>query len=158
MATSHSEPRTAGHALTDVMFGIEYGSLNERFWSSLNTLLNVVQIVAGFLALAGALKPEEGWGKWAIVGLAVISGLQLTLDPLRRSIAYRDTRMQFHELKKRVAKMDLAAIDGALEDIRKTAPLGNRYLVTPAQNAVLAQLGHGRDRLSFLQWLFEFLS
>jgi len=47
--------------------------------------------------------------------------------------------------------MDLAPIDGALEDIRKTAPLGNRYLVTPAQNAVLAQLGYARDRLSFLQ-------
>jgi hypothetical protein len=59
--------------------------------------------------------------------------------------------MQFHALKKRVAEMDLAPIDGALEDIRKTAPLGNRYLVTPAQNAVLAQLGHARDRLSFLQ-------
>lgn len=146
--------------MTDVLFGIEYGSLNERLWSTFNTLLNVVQICAGLLALGGFLKPEtaNGWGRWAVVALAVISGLQLALDPLRRSVAFRDVRCQFQDLKKRLGTLTLVDADSAIEDIRKSAPIANRYLVTSAQNAVLVRHGHHRDKLSLLEWVIQFFA
>lgn len=153
-----TEERTPGHALTDVSFGIEYASLNERFWSTVNTTMNILQILAGFLALAGALDPSDGWGKRAVIALAVLSALQLTLDPVRRSISYRDVRMHFHDLKKRLPGMSLGEIDFTLEDIRKAAPTANRYLIVPAQNNVLRSLGHEADRLSPLEWVFNFVS
>lgn len=133
--------RTQAIAVAEVRYGIEYASLNERFWLHIDTTLNLVQTVAGALALAGLLGSGSAITAVAGAVMALVSGLQLSWTPLQRSINFRDARHGFHGLAKRAWSMTLADLDAAIEDLRRDAPPGARVLAKPALNAVEAQLG-----------------
>lgn len=133
--------RTLGVAVSEVRFGIQYGLLNERFWQHLDTGLNLAQIGAGALALAGAFTEGTVLTSVAGVAIAIVSALQLTLQPTRRSVAFRDARAKFHDLHARAWDMTLREVDIELERLRRDAPVGMRALLVPAQNIVHRQLG-----------------
>jgi hypothetical protein len=82
----------------EVRFAVWYGELNERLWSNFDTALTLVQAIAGSLALAGVFVPGAGLTAIAGVVLALISGVQTSLKPRERSIAFRDARRQFQDL------------------------------------------------------------
>lgn len=146
-----TDPRTQAQAVAEVRFGIEYAALNERLWQHLDTGLNLLQIGLGALALAGALATLGAVAGASGGVLAVVGALQLTLQPVRRSIAFRDARFEFHELNKRAWALPLEDLDAALEDLRKCAPQGMQALLRPAQQRVELQHGH-TDRLLRLSW------
>ncbi len=137
-----TQERTLAVAVAEVRYAIQYAAMNERWWQHVDTTLVLLQILAGSLALAGAIGAGSAVGAVAGVTMAAVSALQLTLVPLRRSVAFRDARFGFHELNKRAWDMGLRDLDGALEDLRKTAPAGAAWLARPAQNVVEQQMGH----------------
>lgn len=138
---SNTPDRTHGQAVTEVRFGIEYAELNERYWQRLDTCLNAVQVLCGALALAGAIGTQGPVAGLAGVLMAIVSTLQITLAPARRSIAFRDARMAFHDLNERVWTLQLGELDAALERIRKAAPHGLHSLNKPAVNRVHCSMG-----------------
>lgn len=147
--------RTQAQAVADVRFAIAYGSLNERFWQRLDTLLNLTQILFGALALSGALASVGVVAGVAGAVLAVVSALQLTLQPTRRSIEFRDARRAFHDLNKQAWALPLQDLDAALEELRKMAPNGLQALNRPAVRMVDRQ--HGQESsvksLTWREWL-----
>ena len=144
--------RTHGQAVAEVRFGVEYAALNERYWQRLDTAFGVVQVLAGALALAGLLGSVTWLMPLGSGAVAVVSALQITLTPVRRSIAFRDARYAFHALAKRAWGLPLADLDAELEDLRRTAPAGSTLLLRPAQNIVEQQHGHApAHRLSWLE-------
>lgn len=145
------DTRTQAQAVAEVRFGVEYAALNERLWQHLDTALNLTQAGFGALALGGALAASGAMAGAAGAVLAVVSALQLTLQPVRRSIAFRDARFLFHDLNKRAWALPLAELDAALEDLRKGAPHGAQALLRPAQQRVDLQHGHV-DRVLLLTW------
>lgn len=142
-------PRTLEIAIAEVRYGAEYGSLNERFWTRIDTAMNVVQMVSGALALAGALKSPALTAAAGVV-LAVISGLQLSLQPLRRAIEFRDAKRAFHDLNARAPALTLEQMDAELERLRGAAPQGLSAFAMPALNIVNAR--HGHDKAYDLKW------
>lgn len=143
--------RTLAIAVAEVRFGIQYGALNERFWHHLDTALNLVQISCGALALAGAIAQGTQLVAVGAVVLACVSAVQLTLQPTRRSIAFRDARRLFHELNARAWQLSLQDLDAALERLRADAPPGLAALLMPAQNIVHRQHG-GSDVRPLTLW------
>lgn len=139
---STARTRTQADAVADVRFGITYGSLNERFWQRLDTTLNLTQVLFGALALTGALAAMGPLAGVAGVVLAVVSALQLTLQPGRRSIDFRDARRAFHALNAKAWQMPLHELDAALEELRMNAPNGLAALNRPALHMLDAQHGH----------------
>lgn len=150
-ATNDGACRTQAQAVAEVRYAIEYGAMNERLWQRLDTALNLTQATAGALALAGAMATQGRAAAVAGVVLAIVSALQLTLQPTRRSVAFRDVRLGLHDLAKRAWQLPLAELDAALEDVRKTAPQGLAALGRPAFNAVQRQHGHA-DKVLPLRW------
>ena len=144
------QTRTHAVAMAEVRFGVEYGSLNERLWRHVDTSLNLFTVLCGALALAGALSVTSWLAAAAGVALAINSALQITWQPLKRSIEFRDARFAFHDLARRAGSMPLAELDAALEDLRRAAPIGSDWLLMPAQNRVHAQFGHAPARA--LNW------
>ena len=138
--------RTREIAVAEVRFAVEFGALNERVWQSIDTLLNFGQIGAGALALTGAIV--QGTTVAAVAGgvLAAISAIQLSLSPLRRSIAFRDARVKFNALNARAPSMTLEQIDSELEALRSEAPQGMRLLEMPALNIVNVRHGFAPAR------------
>lgn len=140
MTDTPQRQRTLGHAVAEVRFGIEYGVLNERFWQHADTALNWVQVMAGALAVAGFVTGGPMLAAAGLV-LAVVSGTQIALQPARRAFAFREARAGWHDLNKRAWQMSLHELDCALEDLRKTAPVGLHALKQPAHNAVARREG-----------------
>jgi hypothetical protein len=132
--------RELGQAVAEVRFGIEYGALNERFWQNIDTVLNWVQVMAGALAVGGYVT---GGPMLATAGavLAAVSGTQIALQPARRAYTFREARAAWHDLNKRAWQMSLHELDAALEELRKTAPVGLQSLKQPAANAVALREG-----------------
>lgn len=151
--TTHTQAseRTLAVAVSEVRFGIQYGLLNERYWQHLDTALNLLQIGAGALALAGALAQGALATSIAGVMIAVVSALQLSLQPTRRSVAFRDARARFHDLHARAWGLTLRELDAELEALRRDAPVGMRALLLPAQNIVHQQIG-AQDVVLPLTW------
>ncbi|KWT83886.1 MULTISPECIES: hypothetical protein [unclassified Variovorax] len=143
-------PRVHGNAVMDVRFGVCYGELNERFWSHFDTALTLLQITAGALALAGVFA-RGGWlTALAGIALAGISGLQIGLKPRERSIAFRDTRRNFHDLDIESASLDLPALDRRLESLRRDAPRGMSSFLRPAEDRVRRE--HGYPGVELTTW------
>ncbi len=142
--------RTHATAVAEVRFGVEFGSLNERLWRHVDTGLNLITVLFGALALAGAMSVTSWMAATAGVVLAVVSALQLTWQPLKRSIEFRDARYGFHDLAQQAAGMSVAEIDVALEHLRRVSPIGSDWLLVPALNRVHAQFGHQPARA--LNW------
>ena len=134
----------------EVRFAVCYGELNERFWSHFDTALTLAQAVAGSLALAGVFTPGAGLTAFAGVVLALISGIQATLKPRERSIAFRDARRQFQDLDVDAGALDLVALDRRLEMLRRDAPRGFQSLLRPAESRALVQ--HGYPDITLSRW------
>jgi len=158
--TESTRERSLAQAVGEVQYGVEYASLNERFWSHLDTALNLVQVLFGAVALTGFLATNSQLAGIAGLVLAGVSALQLTLAPSKRSVAFRDARVQFHDLKARAWRMDLYSLDSALEALRKAAPQGLRSLARPAQEIVHEAYGAPSpfDRLGILERLAKLVA
>jgi hypothetical protein len=133
--------RTHGQAVAEVQYAVEFGRLNERFWQRLDTVLNLMQVLAGALALAGAFSAGQ-WLPVAGVVLAVVSALQITLAPGRRAAGFLVARRDFSALLMRAWKLDPADLDAELEALRAQAPQGLELLSAPAFNNTSRRNGH----------------
>lgn len=142
--TDSTQIRTLEQAVADVRYGIEFGRLNERFWQRIDTTLNLVQVLAGAMALAGALSRADVLAA-AGLAMAVVSALQIALQPGRRAAGFLVARQAFHALNKRAWQFSVDEIDAALEDLRATAPQGLDALALPALNAVNRQHGQAEQ-------------
>lgn len=132
--------RSIATLVSEVRFGITYANLNEALWSHLDSGLNLFQVFAGALAVAGILS-DATLVKVAGGMLAAVSAVQLGLSPGKRAVGYRDARMRFHELAGRAWGMELQELDADLERARAAAPPGLRALRKPAWNITAESLG-----------------
>lgn len=148
-----SSVRTQEIAVAEVRFGIQFGLLNERFWGRIDTLLNFLQVLAGAFALAGVLADGVALGV-AGASMAVISALQLVLQPGRRAADFRVARRAWHELFKHAWALSLHELDARIEDLRAESPVGLRALEQPALNDIERMHGHEpTEKLTLMQRL-----
>lgn len=138
--------RTREIAVAEVRFAIEFGSLNERFWRRIDSGLNFTTIAFGALALTGAMQSQPWLSASSGIVLAIVSALQIGLQPFKRSVDFRDAKRAFHDLNARSPSLDLADIDAELERLRRDAPQGVDALSMPALNIVNQRHGHGPAR------------
>jgi len=127
--------RTLEMAVSEVRFGAEFGRLNMRVWQRLDTCLNLLQVLAGALALAGAFSNGRVLAAAGLV-MAVVSALQIALQPGRRAADFKMAHMEWQRLAAQVWGMELYALDVRLAELRAAAPDGFDALGIPAMNIV----------------------
>jgi hypothetical protein len=141
--------RTVEIAVAELRYAVEFARLNERLWQRVDTLLNFAQVMAGALALAGAFgdaKTLAGAG----VAMALVSGLQIGLQPSRRGADFRMARAAWQRLARDPWSLSLSELDARMEDLRSESPQGFDALGPAAFNAV--QMRHGNPARLPLRW------
>ncbi len=127
--------RTLEVAVAEVRFGAEFGRLNMRVWQRLDTVLNLLQVMAGAMALAGAFSDAKVLAGAGLV-MASVSALQIALQPGRRAADFRMAHAEWQRLGAKAWTMTLGEVDAKLDDLRASSPDGFDALALPAMNAV----------------------
>jgi hypothetical protein len=136
-----SDVRTLERAVSDVQYAHLYAELNEKAWSHLDTVLKIVQIGSALAVGAGVLgNTSAAVGPMALVVVAAAT-LQLALEPLRRSLAFRDARRKLGELQVGVWQLSVEELDNRFIRIEADLPRGFTPLGAVALRRHQRQLG-----------------
>lgn len=152
--------RTLAVAVTEVRYAIFFAGRNEAYWRHLDTILNLMNALAGSAAFGALFAQSSTVGALAGICIAIGSCVSLVMKPIDKAIEFRDFRRKFAKLDAEAWEMELADLDMALKVLRQEGPMGFESLGAIAWNDAMLADGHEErvNRLTWFQKLMSFLA
>ncbi|MDQ2187190.1 hypothetical protein RBI13_18585 [Alcaligenaceae bacterium A4P071] len=146
MNADHAIPaenvRTNYEASIDVMYGVRFNEMNERFYRRLDSIFSFLSVLGGSAIFASWLGDKPLIAGVLGPAVVVITYIEREVRPAQKAVRCAVQREKFGELASRLPTMDLAAIDKELRLLQSTGPDSMSSLEIPAYNAVMRSHGH----------------
>jgi hypothetical protein len=154
---SKASERTLAIAITEVRYAIHFAGRNEAYWRHLDTLLNMVNALAGSAAFGAVFAQNTAIGAIAGICVAISSCTSLVMKPIDKAVEFRDFRRRFAKLDAEAWEMTLSELDKVLKVLRQEGPMGFESLGAVAWNDAMLADGHV-ERASELTWFQRIMS
>lgn len=136
----------------DTHYGYWFDLLCERFYRHVDVVLNIVQLVGGSSAAAGAMSGNAMLVVASGVALALCAALSLTIQPAIKAERHERHKQVWLDLKGRMLGIDDDALAAAVAQAQAGGSAGIGALGTPAFNATLRATGRKADMVAVSWW------
>ena len=133
--------RNHAEAVLDVLYGVTFNDMNERFYRRIDSVFSWINMVGGSAAVA-AVAGGRGVVAGVIGGvIAAAAYLEREIRPAQKAVRCAVQREKFGDLAARAPELTLAEIDRELRRLQANGPDTITALAIPAHNANLRTNG-----------------
>lgn len=134
--------RTHNEASLDVLYGVQFNDLNERFYRRLDGIFSITTILGGSAVFAAFLAHAPVLSGGIGVLIAIVAYLDREVRPAQKAVQCALHRDKFGDLSTRMADLELKELDRELRLLQAKAPPTINALAMPAYTANLQSNGY----------------